>query len=102
HPEAVVAQLEVNGRNGSTVSGLLFDAMADPTACAALLDAISRRRQFKGSDGELTGVRTRAFRELRGPADAPIGASLVPGEQSNTSVIYGQRLVLKLIRKIAD
>ncbi len=92
----------MDGRNGATVTGLLYDAMADPTACAALLDAISRRRQFKGSSGELAGVHTRAFRDLRGPADAPMGASLIRGEQSNTSVIYGDRLVLKLIRKIAD
>ena len=102
NPDAVVAQLEVGGRNGATVTGLLYDAMADPTACAALLDAISRRRQFKGPSGELAGVHTRAFRELRGPADAPIGASLIRGEQSNTSVMYGDRLVLKLFRKLAD
>jgi maltose alpha-D-glucosyltransferase / alpha-amylase len=101
-PRAVVAELEVTDRNGAAVTGVLYDAMEDPTLCAALLDAIGRRRRFKGSGGELVAVTTRAFRTLRGPAEEPVGASLLRGEQSNTSVVYGDRLILKLYRRIAE
>ena len=101
-PQAVVAQLEVSDRGKAAVPGVLYDAMEDPTLCAALLDAIGRRRRFKGSAGELVAVTTRAFRTLRGPAELPLGASLVRGEQSNTSVVYGDRLILKLIRRPAE
>src|SRR5439155_12366937 len=61
-----------------------------------------RRRRFKGSSGELVAVTTRAYRALRGPADAPMGASLVRGEQSNSSIVYGNRLILKLFRRVGE
>jgi hypothetical protein len=56
-PHAVVAELEVTGRDGVPVTGFLYDAMEDPTFCAALLDAIGRRRRFKGPVGELASER---------------------------------------------
>ncbi len=101
-PQAVVAELEVDAGNGGATTGVLYDAMEDPAFCAALLDAIGRRRRFKGSTGELAGVASRAFRALRGPAEEMLGASLLRGEQSNTSVAYGDRLILKLYRQVAE
>jgi len=101
-PQAVVAEVEASGRNGVAVTGVLYDGMEDPTLCAALLDAIERRRRFKGPAGQLVAVTTRALRALRGPSGAPVGASLLRGEQSNSSVVYGDRLILKLYRRAGE
>src|SRR5690606_23869982 len=47
----------------------------------------------------LVGGTTRAFRALRGPAGEALPPSVLRAEQSNTSVVYGERLVLKLFRR---
>jgi maltose alpha-D-glucosyltransferase/alpha-amylase len=73
---------------------LLYEPIAEPAFSAALLDVIARRRK----NGKLTGVTTRAFRELRGTE--PLDAQVLKAEQSNTAIVYGQRLFLKLFRKL--
>jgi len=59
-----------------------------------LLDVIARKRR----KGKLTGTTVRAFRELRG--DEALDAQVLKAEQSNTAIVYGQRLFLKLFRKL--
>ncbi len=100
-PGAVVADCEATGKEGA-VDGVLCDALESSDCCAALLDAIGRRRQFKGAGGELFAVPTRAFRRLRGAAEEALPASVLRGEQSNTSVRYGRRLILKIFRRLAE
>jgi maltose alpha-D-glucosyltransferase/alpha-amylase len=82
-------------RNGG---GVLYDAMADEAFVNALVDGIGRKKQWRGVKAELVGSRTRAFAELRGE-DESLRASLLRGEQTNTSVNLGDRLLLKLFRK---
>jgi maltose alpha-D-glucosyltransferase/alpha-amylase len=82
-------------RGGGAV---VYDAMADEPFVNALLDGIGRRRRWRGVKAELVGSRTRAFAELRGE-DETLRATLLRGEQSNTSVNLGDRLLLKLFRK---
>ena len=78
--------------------GIVYDAMADEAFANAMVDGIGRRRRWRGQKAELVGSRTRAFPELRGE-DETLRAALLRGEQSNTSVNLGDRLLFKLFRK---
>ena len=74
------------------------DALDDPAFCRAVLDLIARQAHRAGAHGEVVGMRTRAFPSGLA-ADAP--ARRLGGEQSNTSVIFGDTLILKHFRRLA-
>ena len=80
--------------------GILYDAVGSTTFCRALLDFISRRRSVRGQRGELVASHTAVLRRLRGEDAAPLEPSLGKSEQTNSAVIYGDRLILKLFRKL--
>lgn len=95
-PHAIVARL---GGGGSD-DGALIDAMEDCDFCHRLLDAIGRRRRFKGRTGDIVTMPTRAFKGMRGPRDELLECSPIRAEQTNTSVVFGDRLIMKLFRKL--
>jgi predicted trehalose synthase len=74
------------------------DALDDPGFCRALLDLIASQARRPGAHGELVGTRTRAF-PAGLAAEAP--ARRLAGEQSNTSVIFGEALIVKHFRRLA-
>jgi maltose alpha-D-glucosyltransferase/alpha-amylase len=78
----------------------LYDAIYDSRFATALLDAIGSRRRFAGRRGEVTATPTGAYRRLRGSKHDRLEASVGRAEQSNTSVTYGDRLILKLFRRV--
>ncbi|UCC74075.1 MAG: maltose alpha-D-glucosyltransferase [Gemmatimonadota bacterium] len=98
-PGAVIAKLRVED-GGDSVEGVLYDAVVDEGFCVALLDIITRRRRRVGRGGAIRASRTRKFRSLRGPLENGLTPALVAAEQRNTSVIYGDRLILKLFRRL--
>ena len=76
----------------------LGDALDDAAFCRALMDLIVGGVRVAGRRGEIVGVRTRA--SLPGLAtDVP--ARRLDGEQSNTSVVFGDALILKHFRRLA-
>jgi maltose alpha-D-glucosyltransferase/alpha-amylase len=79
--------------------GVLYEAIADEDFVNVLVDGVGRRRRWRGKGGELVGSRTRSFGDLRGPDD-PLRATVLRGEQSNTSINLGDRLLFKLFRKL--
>jgi maltose alpha-D-glucosyltransferase/alpha-amylase len=97
-PEAAISRLRLLGRNTDR-EGLLYDALWDKEFCTALLDAMDRHRPFQGDRGEMLASRTQRLRTLRGGTDELLEPSILKAEQSNTSVVYGDRLLLKLFRR---
>ena len=81
---------------------MLHDALADEPFLASLLDAIAQGLSFPGANGEVRAVSTKALRPLWQPSQGSLTPSLVKAEQSNSSVVYGQRLVLKIFRRLEE
>jgi len=92
--QTVIAEVHTDGTRS-----LLVDGLADPLLCGALLELFGTRRHRKGTRGEIVTTTTRAFRRLTEsvPSDQ---VRLVQSEQSNTSVVFGERLLLKMFRRL--
>ncbi len=100
-PHPLLAELEVKGKGAQgSETGLLFDALYDQGFCVALLRAIARHRRVKGAKGEVTAWRTRAFARVQDSTDVAPEPKVMRVDQTNTSVVYGDRFILKLFRRI--
>ncbi len=100
-PHAVIADLYVAMSDDSSVEGILFDALADDRFAESLLEFASGRRSCRGRHGNLTASRTRKFNALMA-SDEPLSPHPIRSEQSNTSVVFGTRLICKLFRKVEE
>jgi maltose alpha-D-glucosyltransferase / alpha-amylase len=97
-PQALVAHVAPEGEEG--LRWVLYDALYDPSVATSLLDAIGARRRSNGRRGQVTATPTTAYRRLRGKRDQVLEVSAGRAEQSNTSVTFGDRLILKLFRRL--
>jgi maltose alpha-D-glucosyltransferase/alpha-amylase len=93
-PGAVVARLE---RKGET--SLLVDGLVDPRFCELLLEALTRKRRLRGDTGMVAVRQTPALRRIVSEADGQLHPMLFRAEQSNTSVVFGGKLILKVFRR---
>ncbi len=80
-------------------SGLLHDATSDDAACAALLSLIENGDKISSRHGLIRGVRSTAFQKILGSAETPLPVRRGSAEQSNTSILFGDRFILKLFRR---
>ncbi len=98
-PHAAIAWLRTDGEEQR---GLLYDALGPPGFAEALLGVIARRRRSTGPSGTLVGSTTKAFARLRGPETIKLEAALSVAEQSNNSIVFGERLILKVSRRLEE
>jgi maltose alpha-D-glucosyltransferase/alpha-amylase len=97
---AVLCRLRVENSEPGTESqvGILYDALMDKSISAALLESFARHRRFRGADGEMLSWTTPAYHRLRGWIEPRPEATFVKGQQHNTSIAYGNKLLLKVFR----
>ncbi|MBI4565882.1 MAG: maltose alpha-D-glucosyltransferase [Planctomycetes bacterium] len=81
--------------------GVLYDPTGEKAFSNAILDLIARRRRLRGRPGgEIHAIPTRAFRRWRGTGT--LESSLLKAEQTNSSVLFGDRLILKIYRRLDE
>ena len=91
-PQAILATV------AGARKGVLFDAWLDDRFATTLLDALGAQEQTRTRRGVIRATQTAAFPELRGAE--PLRVTRPGTEQSNTSLIFGDRLIMKLFRRI--
>jgi maltose alpha-D-glucosyltransferase/alpha-amylase len=92
-PAAVLASL-------TTPDGpaYLHDGLYDEQAGRGLLALIGDAGEIRMQRGFLRGLPSARFRELRG--DEPLEPRRGSAEQSNTSLLFGSRLIMKVFRRL--
>jgi maltose alpha-D-glucosyltransferase/alpha-amylase len=127
-PQAVIAQLEVPPRNSMSgewrvasgeqqdpsvlathhsslatpLSGLLCDPAETPPFARAVVDLIAQRGRLRRAGGELIGVCFPDSGELLEASDISSFPAPLRGEQRNTSISLGDRLILKIRRRLEE
>jgi maltose alpha-D-glucosyltransferase / alpha-amylase len=95
---AAIARVRVKMKNGDQ-EGLLIDAMWDREFQKILAQSISRNRRYIGPAGELITQAMKAFRRQLQKEIPTLEPTLLKGEQSNSSVLFGYQFILKLYRR---
>ncbi|MBX6312552.1 MAG: putative maltokinase [Isosphaeraceae bacterium] len=94
-PGAILSRLDGPGE-----AEVIADALADDAACAALLAVIEAGHRLKTQSGEIRALPTTVYAEARGPTDRPLTIARGTAEQSNSAVLYGDQLILKVFRRL--
>ena len=85
--------------NNASADGVLYDASVDPAFGREMIAMIERNRRGKGQTGEFSAHATEAFRQINGTEETP-EPKVLKAEQSNTSIMFGDRFIMKLFRKL--
>jgi maltose alpha-D-glucosyltransferase/alpha-amylase len=96
-PEAIVADVEVGGEDGALVDAVWLHDFA-----TSVLELIGRRRSVPGFAGRLSGVPAPGFRSIRSSFGPRMQPAPLSAEQSNTSIVFGDVAILKIVRRLEE
>jgi maltose alpha-D-glucosyltransferase/alpha-amylase len=96
--EAPETEILVRLRERSGAMKVLTGALSGAKFREALLQSITAQETFTGAKGRLAACRTSALD--RDESATALESSVSRAEQSNSSIIYGDRYILKLFRKL--
>jgi maltose alpha-D-glucosyltransferase/alpha-amylase len=98
YPNSVIARIRHEGENKT--EGVIYDAIAEEALAKSLIRIVAGARRIRGDSGEVVGSRMRHFRRVVEGDPGELPAVLARAEQSNSSLIYGDKLFMKLFRKL--
>lgn len=81
---------------------VLSDALEDGKFAMFLLQTIRDGTSVEGERGELVAAPAAGLRVLTGLSAAPLEPAVMRVEQSNTSINYGGKLMLKFFRRVEE
>ncbi|MHB1022739.1 MAG: maltose alpha-D-glucosyltransferase [Acidobacteriaceae bacterium] len=84
----------------TTGPGILHDALYRKDVCTKLLQLIASNRSLSTQTGTIYGKHSSLFDRISGDASDELPVRKSTAEQSNSSVLYGNRLILKLFRRL--
>ncbi|HLP91739.1 MAG TPA: maltose alpha-D-glucosyltransferase [Nostocaceae cyanobacterium] len=100
-PQAIITRIQIQQAT-TEITGIVFDALADKHFLIALLEAINHHHIYAGMMGELFTTTTDLFTALYSDAAYKnLTVSDIEG-QSNTYIVYGDKLCFKLFRKFEE
>ncbi|KPJ91404.1 MAG: alpha-amylase [Gemmatimonas sp. SG8_17] len=101
HAHEMIARLTV-GMGDDQIEGVLYDALAEPRFCSHLAEAMAGRRKLKGRLGDFRGFATRGSSKVVKSASSATRPQLLRTEQSNSSVVYGDQMIMKVFRRVHE
>jgi len=85
------------------VEGLLYDALGSAVFCSAILEGIAQGEVLEASGGATLSLSSyAAFEPFRAMDLNTLAPNINRSEQSNTSVSFGNQLILKVFRRIDE
>src|SRR5882724_6274456 len=80
----------------------LRNALTDHEFLRGVLETIEQKTVFRGSEGEIRTAYTSVFHILCGDSTGILQPKPIKAEQSNSSIVYGDRVILKFFRRCEE
>jgi len=94
-PDRALCRLRQNG-----TTALLYEGSADDETLHAMVEMIRSASSVNARRGSIRAVPALSLAKLHSSKGEKLPVKRIAAEQSNTSVFYGDRLMLKLYRKL--
>ncbi len=96
---SLIASLQIS-QGKESKHGYLYDAFGEEPIGQLLLDIVEGKRRVSGRQGAIVGKPCQAYEDLRGTEEEPLSVRSMKVEQSNSAIVYGDKLLLKLFRRL--